>query len=268
MSNRKHQLHNRIPELDLLRGIAVLLMIFDHFMYDLAFLMPSLFPKFPAPGTLWAVAVLAATGYWGWIVRTVFRYVILAFFLLLTGICCTFSKSNLIRGAKLFSLALALSFATFGLGIFTHDPDVTITFGVLHCISIALLLVGVTEKRFPNKWLYLAVGTVLTAAGAVFYSRARFVSYNEIDFLPAALGQFLGIMVAGGDSFPFPLFGGQIFIGVWLGKTLYPTRRSLVQRPYRNTLLTFIGRNSLWVYFAHQIILPLLLGGILLLSGY
>lgn len=260
--------YNRIPELDILRGIAVLFMIFDHLMYDLAFLMPSVFPNFPAAGSRWVPVVLAAARYWSWIVRTVFRYVILAIFLLLTGICCTLSKSNLIRGSKLLLLALALSLATYGLGVLIDDPDVTITFGVLHCVSVALILVGAVEKYSPSKWFYLVVGIPLTTIGAVFHSRADFVSYSEVGFFSATLGQFLGVITAGGDSFSFPLFGGQIFIGVWLGRTLYPTRHSLLRLPYRTTPLTFIGRHSLWVYFAHQIILPLLLGALLLLSGY
>ena len=40
----------RIYELDLFRGIAVLLMIFDHFMYDLGWLFPVLFSDYPRPG--------------------------------------------------------------------------------------------------------------------------------------------------------------------------------------------------------------------------
>lgn len=44
----KASLEKRVVEIDLMRGVAVLLMIFDHFMYDLGFLLPTLFHGYPS----------------------------------------------------------------------------------------------------------------------------------------------------------------------------------------------------------------------------
>ena len=80
----------RIYELDLFRGIAVLLMIFDHFMYDLGWLFPVLFSDYPRPGFS-ASLRNAALFYWGWDVRLAVRCAVVFVFLALTGVCCSFS---------------------------------------------------------------------------------------------------------------------------------------------------------------------------------
>ena len=37
---------NRVLEIDLIRGIAIIFMIFDHFMYDSGFLMRDIFLEY------------------------------------------------------------------------------------------------------------------------------------------------------------------------------------------------------------------------------
>ena len=265
---KKHILNSRIPEIDLLRGTAVLFMIFDHLLYDIAFLLPSLFPSFPAGGSVWADIVEAAKKYWFWDVRTTVRFIILAIFLLLTGICCSFSKSNLRRGIRLIAASLSLTAVSGILSKVTANPDILITFGVLHCAALSLMLIGILEIVTTSKWFWLIIGAALTCVGAILYPHIVSIPYEDSGIPAALAGQILGVAAAGGDSFSFPLFGGQIFIGVFLGRQLYPNRKSLLRTPYRNNLLTWIGRHSLVVYFAHQIILPLLLGAIILLCGY
>lgn len=266
ISNR---LTHRIIEIDILRGIAVLLMIIDHFMYDLWGLLPVIFEGFPASGTFFAKLVDFADFYWEWPVRIVIRYVILFVFLGLTGICCSFSKSNLKRGLKLMIVALALTFVTFLIGKIIDDPDLMITFGVLHCIALTLILIGILEKWLHNKWIYLGIGVVMVAVGIYLEPRAEFISYDQENLLLLIGKQIAGTAICGSDCFPLLLNGGQIFIGVFLGKWLYATKQSLFKNArYSNNVITFIGRNSLFVYFAHQIILPLLAGIILLLCGY
>lgn len=255
---------SRAKELDLLRGAAVLLMIADHFFFDLWGLLPMLFSDYPK-----ALDVLGRN-YWNWEVRAVVRPVVLFVFFSLTGVCSSFSRSNLARGAKLFVVAMALTGATFAVGFLTDDPDLTITCGVLHCIAIALLLVGITEKLRWNKWVYLGVGVLLWGAGIAInlIVQPKLVSYASEPFFPLLGKAFLGLAMCGSDCFPFPEVCGQILIGVFLGKQFYRERKSRLKSPYRNHPLTFLGRHSLWIYFAHQLLLPVLTAGVLLAMGY
>ncbi|MCQ2770623.1 MAG: DUF1624 domain-containing protein, partial [Clostridia bacterium] len=114
------KLSKRAPELDILRGIAVLFMIFDHFMYDCYDMMGYFFYDY-GKTEFTRELVRFARNYWNWDVRVVFRQFILFVFLGLTGICCSFSKSNLKRGFKLMAVAIGLTVATYGIGVITGD---------------------------------------------------------------------------------------------------------------------------------------------------
>ena len=255
---------SRAKELDLLRGAAVLLMIVDHFFFDLWGLLPTLFTDYPR--TLRNLGL----AYWNWEVRAIVRPAVLFIFFALTGICSSFSRSNLARGGKLFAVAMVLTGGTFAAGYLTDDLDLTITCGVLHCIALSLLLVGVTEKLHLPKWGYLGIGLLLWGAGIAIglIAQPKLVSYYAEPFFPLLGKSFLGFSMCGSDCFAFPEVCGQIFLGVFLGKQFYRERRSLLKSPYRNHPLTFFGRHSLWIYFIHQLLLPLLTAGVLMAMGY
>lgn len=264
MEQRVSKWGSRAKELDLLRGAAVLLMIADHFFFNLWGLLPDLFADYPRALRTFAI------DYWNWDVRAVIRPVVLFTFFALTGICSSFSRSNLARGGKLFAVAMALTGATFALGYVMEDMDLTIVWGVLHCIALCLLLVGVMEKLHLNKWAYLGIGVLLWGIAIAIKITVHPVqtSYYSEPFFPLFGKAFLGFALCGSDCFPFPEVCGQIFIGVFLGKQFYRERKSLLKSRYRNHLLTFFGRHSLWVYFAHQILLPVLTAGVMIAMGY
>lgn len=264
MEQRVKKWASRAKELDLLRGTAVLLMIVDHLFFNLWGLLPDLFADYPRKLMVFAV------NYWKWDVRALVRPAVLFIFFVLTGICSSFSRSNLARGGKLFAVAMVLTGGTFAAGYLTDNIDMTITFGVLHCLSLCLLLVGVTEKLHLHKWAYLIIGVLLWGAGIAInrIAQPELISYYREPFLPLLGKSILGFSMCGYDCFPFPEVCGQVFIGVFLGKQFYRERKSLLKSPYRNHPLTFFGRHSLWVYFAHQLLLPLLSAGVLMAMGY
>ena len=264
MEQRVSKWASRAKELDLLRGAAVLLMIVDHFFFNLWGLLPGLFEDYPRALRNFAI------DYWNWDVRAVIRPIVLFIFFSLTGICSSFSRSNLARGGKLLAVAMVLTGGTFAAGYLLEDLDLTITFGVLHCLSLCLLLVGVTEKLHLNKWVYLGIGVLLwgIAISIKLIAHPMQISYYSEPFLPLFGKSFLGFALCGSDCFAFPEVCGQVFVGVFLGKQFYSERKSLLKSRYRNHPLTFFGRHSLWVYFAHQIILPLLTAGMMIAMGY
>ncbi|MDO4815520.1 MAG: heparan-alpha-glucosaminide N-acetyltransferase domain-containing protein [Bacillota bacterium] len=265
----KKNLENRIIELDVFRGVAVLLMIFDHLMYNLWGLMPMLFSDYPTSGGASQRIARAALEYWRMDLRVDIRYVVLAVFMLLTGICCSLSRSNLKRGLKLMAVALLVTAGTYAVGVITENMDITITFGVLHCIALALISVGLLDMVKLSKWVYLAIGIAMTAVGAYLFSGAEFVSYSDAPVIETVWRSILGTATCGGDCFPFLLFGGQVFVGVFAGRQFYTERKSIFKNSrYKNNVVTFVGRNSLAVYILHQIIIPALLGIVLLILGF
>ena len=269
---KKEKLNKRITEIDALRGIAVLLMVFDHFMYDVAGVMPSMFPDAYVAGGFWAEFRSLAIKWWNWDVRVYVRLFVVFIFLALTGVSCSFSRSNLKRGVKLLIVALLLTGGTIlvdylgGMG-----GGMIIVFGILHLIALSLLLISVIELITKNKWVYLIIGVVMIVVGRIIASPiGLFEYYVQWDnFFPMFFDAFIGKSLLGPDSYSFLFFGGQVFVGVFLGKLLYPERKPLIfKKGYSNNPLTFAGRNTLIVYVAHQVLIPVILGLILLICGY
>ncbi len=261
-------IQNRITELDLFRGIAVLLMIFDHFMFDMWGLFPSVFVQYPPFDGPWRSIFDTAYEYWFWDVREGVRIAVVFVFLALTGICCSFSRSNIKRGAKLGAVALLMSGATFAIGYIIGDIDIGIAFCVLHCISVMLIVTGLLEKLGTNKLVYLIVGIVMIAGGFILEMDQVYISYERMPFLPILFKTIIGSVSSGGDSFSLFFNGGQIMLGVFIGKWLYSERRSLLFKKYSSNPITFIGRHSLLVYILHQIAIPIIVGAIMLACGF
>lgn len=277
MHERSDNLKKRAYEIDLLRGIAVIMMMFDHLMNDIGDLMPFLFSDFPRSGTFWFNLVSLADNYWHWDVRMAFHYVFCFVFLGLTGVCCSFSRNNLFRGLKLSLVAIVLTVLTYFAGKITGDRNFTITFGVLHCIALTLIAVGLLEKFCDNKWVYLIIGAIMVAVGTYFELTGSSVSYASaslptwqrfVENLKIVACEIIGIKLAGEDCFPWLFNGGQVFIGVFLGKRFYKEKKSLFGWEYKNNAVSFCGRYSLFVYLAHQVIIPVILALILIICGY
>ena len=123
---------SRIWELDFLRGICVLLMVFDHTMYDIALQF----------GNTWYAAtdseflrelILRAREYWHSDLRYTVQDIVVWLFALLCGISCSFSKNNFKRGVE---VALFAGIIT----VVTTLIETPITFGILHMFAFSILL--------------------------------------------------------------------------------------------------------------------------------
>lgn len=263
---KKERLMSRITELDLFRGIAVLLMIFDHLMFDLWGFMPDIIAGFPSG------VIEFAQSYWQWDIRVFLHFTVVFVFLALTGISCSFSRSNLKRGVKLMGVALLMTLGTYLFGLATGNAyGSLIVFGVLHMIAFTIILISVTELISENKWVYLAMGIVLIVVGVIIADPVNVPSanYGDGNFFELFFEAFIGKILLGPDCFSFFFYGGQIFIGVFLGKLLYPERKPLLfKKGYKNNFVTFVGRHALVIYFFHQIVIPVVLGIVFLILGY
>jgi uncharacterized membrane protein len=233
---------SRYWEIDLVRGIAILMMILFHTVFDLYF-----FKILP---------VNVFSGFWRY-----FAYATATLFLVLVGISLTISHARAV--STIPETRLALKFVYRGAGIFLLGLLITvctwiylgegfIVFGILHLIGISIMI---SPLFFPLKKYTIPVGLLFIATG--WYIAILTGPYWLIP---------LGIHPATFWSVDYePIFPwlGVVLIGMGLGEYLYPggvrtfTVPSLSPATIRK--ITFPGRHSLIIYLVHQPIIILIL---------
>lgn len=177
-----------------------------------------------------------------------------------SGVCCTFSKNNLIRGLKLAGVAAGLSVGTFLITRFLKI-DCLIIFNVLALLATGILLYALIEfiekktgadPRSVNALLGFT-GAFATALG-MSISRMDYAVDNLI-FLPVGFKMISMPYMA--DYMPLFPWIGVFLTGCVIGRICYAERKSLlpVKNKTANCILApfeFLGRHSLIIYLVHQ----------------
>lgn len=160
-------------------------------------------------------------------------------------------RKYLKRGLKLFSLGLLLTAVS---RIFMEERY--IAFGILHFFGVASVL---AYPLLPLKKGALLSGVFFTLVG--FFLRERSFYFSTLLWLGFRPEAFRSL-----DYFPiFPWFG-VLLLGLYLGNTFYPESRRLFTFPDLSEIRTVkylcaVGRHSLFIYFIHQ---PLFLAALYL----
>lgn len=221
----------RIWELDFLKGIALFLMILNHIFFDLS--------------EFFSVDVSGFEGF-----SSVVGKASAVIFMTVCGISATLGKRNVQNGLRLFALAMALTAAT---AVFDRvaGTEVCIKFGILHFLSLAMMISQGT-KKLPVPVLLIA--SVFAFALGKYFSG---IFVNTPLLFPLGLRTRLFFS---GDYYPlFPNLG-FVFLGNALGKILYKERKSVFKKKFRfSEVLCLPGRHTLVLYFVHQPIIILFL---------
>lgn len=246
----------RILEIDILRGFAFLMMIFDHFCFDMGFIFRNIYTN---PTLLkicnWSYNYIFSES--KSIINTLFCW---AIFMFVSGISSTLSKNNLKRGTKLLLIATIFSIGTFIVSIilkhFGYNMNITIYFGILQCLSICMLLTPLLNKLKNYQLIFLGVLII----GSYFITKNIFV--DHLFLLPFNIRpENLSTM----DYQPLIPRLGIYMLGMVVGRTVYKEKKSIFKKEINIQPLSFFGKNALWLYFVHQVVLFLVLSiGILI----
>ncbi len=239
----------RIWEVDFLRGLCVFLMIFDHMMFDLAFVFRSVWFTDGGNSILYSLCNFARFSYFAWDLRGIVWYAVVLGFIILCGISCSFSRSNFKRGLKLAAVAALLSIVTWGIDrVLGQGNQFIIRFGILHMLAAAILLYWLLS-RYEKKWL-LTNGILFIVLGIIFTINPPTVNNNLLAFIGPHNQYFYSA-----DYFPLLPWVGYFLVGTVLGPWIYHKKRSLFGRTSVNMAerpLLFAGRHALVFYVLHQ----------------
>ncbi|MBI5225750.1 DUF1624 domain-containing protein [Candidatus Micrarchaeota archaeon] len=237
----------RLWELDVTRGIAVVLMVFYHLLFDLNYMGLAVL-DFQHPPLL------------------ILQRLVAFLFLSLVGVSLVLTRlkgvtavENAKRAAGLFGIALLITAATF---VYPGSQGGMIVFGIIHFIAVAVLL-GYFFTRLPQ-WFNLAAGVSVLGAG-FWLSSLPPVSTPWLLWLGLPPIGFYTL-----DYYPLIPWFGVVLIGIFTGQVMDPFSKPISGKVAMPKLLagfSYLGRNALVVYLVHQpILFGLLLGANALLG--
>jgi uncharacterized membrane protein len=243
------EFERRFWEIDFLRGVAILMMILFHLLFDLDYFGVYTFN--------------VHSGFWRY-----FAHATATIFLLLVGISLTLSFSRatkmgrtgkslyrkyLKRGLKIFAWGITITIITWFL-----LKDGVVVWGILHLIGISIILAyPVIKFRYEN----LVLGLSIISIG--LFLKQVSATFPWLLWLGVRPEHFYTL-----DYFPLIPWFGVVLIGVFLGNSLYTNyTRNFALHDFSELspvqFLGFLGRHSLVIYLIHQ---PLLVTVLYLLD--
>lgn len=226
----------RLWELDVLRGIAIILMVLFHVVFNL-------------DNFFGADYVSYDTGFWYYEGR-----VAAIIFIMLVGVVSSVIsqrenpevalQKNSYRGLRLIALGLVITVVTF---IFAREN--MIWFGILHFLGLSVLIsIPLCRYRWTN----------------VFLAIVLFAGYYPIRelYTDNYFGLIFGVTPSTFSSYDYYAlipWLGYVLLGIALGNWIYQGKKRLVKRDPTQIekALAITGKYSLWIYLIHQ---PILLG--------
>lgn len=232
---------HRFIELDIIRGITIIAMIFLHLLWDLDF-----FQVYPLDNGIYQINKIVAFS-----------------FLFIVGICLSITNGRktpcqqLKRGLWIFDVGMGLTVITL-----VFMPDKPILFGVLHCIGLSIIL-SIPFLYIKKHIVYICAmaGTAITATGLLIGS---IITEN-----PTILQLIIGMHQSDLwkhtiDYFPLLPWFGIVLFGIVIGSVLYKDGKRQFKIPQfiqnkSPAMVSYLGRHSLTVYLAHQPILIIII---------
>lgn len=228
----------RVHLMDELRGVLIIGVVLYHLLYDLAVLFPVGIPWMFSPWMNSARNVCTGT------------------LIVISGISCHYTRSNLRRGLRTFGLGMLLTVVT---ALFM--PSQLIIFGILHFFGAMMLLYALLQQgleKIPAMAGIIGCVLLFLLTWTVFSGFIRLPGmtvylpdflYNKPLLFP--LG-FACQGIASADYYPLMPWGFLFLAGSFFGRYVRGDR--LPEFCYRSHLprLAWVGSHTMAIYLIHQ----------------
>lgn len=181
-------------------------------------------------------------------------------FILVSGVACNLSHNNLKRGGLLLLIAVGVTLVTL-----LVLPSEAIYFGILHLLSVSMLLYAVLRPVIQK--IPIAAGVVVTLLLFLLTYGVSDGHIGVLDWvkipLPSDWYQTKVLFPLGlrhrqffsADYFPLLPWLFLFFCGSFLGRLGVEKGFPAFFHPRRSRFFSFLGRHSLVIYLLHQPIL-------------
>lgn len=297
----------RIWEIDFVRGVIIIGMLIDHFIGD--FWMVTRAFSIHKANDFFTNMYSFSVSYWDHPARVAVRLLGVMLLLVLSGISASFSRNSLKHSIYILIVGGLMS-AVFGISAaIMKDFTFNVIIGAVTCIGLCLFIYSLFKIIFHSlhwdkayKWFSLAVGLgILIMWGFLSYNnpdRTNDPNWNGFWYIynnyvncihnigtPSDLRNnfwkmLIGLNYYGSDWLPLFPYLGYMFIGGFIGQTVYKNKESLLhfikskteistnQKVNHHTRgITFFGKHSIWFYIFHQPVYILIILIIALIMG-
>lgn len=226
----------RLVLLDLLRGVGIIFVIWYHLMFDL--------------WDFYGICRFIVSDQ-----MDVVRDIMVGMLVLISGVCCHFSRSNMKRGAVCFLIAMGLTVVTGFMGEYS-----CIRFGILHMFGSSMLLYGVFTRLVAVKHRRIWAAVCFAAFLFTFMISSRSLGIYRLQLLqlPDALYRFpfwfwLGfpnLSFISADYYPLLPWTFLFFCGGFLGADAHRLPKIKACKGLKP--LVWIGSHTMFLYLLHQ----------------
>ena len=211
----------RIWEIDVLRGLAILMMATFHLIVDLR--------------DFYHIPIEYLSGFWFYFGRSS-----AALFIVIAGISSTLNPKVAKHGVVVLIAGAVVSLVTY-----SFDPVMYVRFGILQFMGCSLLTYPLV-RNLPNMML-LAMSAASIAAGPVVQSLNGHWLLLPLGVMPAGFRSM--------DYYPLIPWYGVYLIGVLIGQIFYRNKTGKLSPIVWLNWVTWLGRHSLVIYLTHQPVL-------------
>jgi len=236
----------RVHEVDLIRGILILIVLIDHILN--CFLLHSLSWRDSTGNMFWQQFHDAMQWYWDCIPRQIIRQICLILFCFISGISCAFSRNNWKRACQMI---LVFAIIQVGSNLLQSWAWLGSTYTIIDFNVIGVLAFSTLFYCFIQNcsWKGLLASTLLWGL---------FVTYGMdiIRTIPGTLNARVPSLVEPlfqtGDWMPLVPYILFFFMGALFSYFVYQDKTSKVRRHEWERPFCFVGRHTIWIYLGHQ----------------